>query len=86
MPKEPMPKKALKANAFEKKATNKFVKEMAKRGVNVGGSGSVSARKPSVPVKPSAAKAGAANKMKAQGSKSMSTPTMGYNKLGNKKK
>jgi hypothetical protein len=64
-----------KAAASEKKVTNKFVKEMAKRGVNVGGSGSVSARKPSMPVK-----TGVKNKVKAQGAKAMSSPTSGYGK------
>ncbi len=64
-----------KAAASEKKVTNKFVKEMAKRGVNVGGSGSVSARQPSMPTKQ-----GAKNKMKAQGAKAMSGPTSGYGK------
>jgi hypothetical protein len=59
-----------KAAASEKKATNKFVKNAAKRGVNVGGSGSVSARQPSVAVK-----TGVKNKIKAQGAKSMLSPT-----------
>jgi len=74
-----------KAAASEKKVTNKFVKEMAKRGVNVGGSGSVSARRPSVPVKPSMpVKQGTKNKMKAQGAKTMSSPTSGYGRAGKK--
>jgi hypothetical protein len=66
---------AAKATASEKKVTNKFVKEMAKRGANVGSSGSVSARQPSMPVKQ-----GVKNKMKAQGAKAMSGPTSGYGK------
>ena len=64
------PAKARAIIKAEKIETNKFVREMAKRGVNVGGSGSVSARKPSMPVK-----TGAKNKIKAQGAKSMLSPT-----------
>ena len=49
------------------KITNQIVKESAKRGANVGGSGSVSARQPSMPVK-----TGIKGKIKAQGAKTMS--------------
>jgi hypothetical protein len=64
-----------KAAAAEKKGINKFVKNAAKSGVNVGGSGSVSARQPSMPVKQ-----GVKNKIKAQGAKAMGAPTSGYGK------
>lgn len=59
-----------------------------KKGYNTvkSGSNSISPRKTSVPVKNVTVKRGTANKLRAQGSKSMSTPTMGYNKLGNRKK
>ena len=68
------PKKARTIIKAEKATTDKFVKNAAKRGVNVGGSGSLSASKPSV-----ASKTNAKNKMKAN-PKAMSGPTSGYGK------
>jgi hypothetical protein len=58
---------------YSTKDTSALVLRMDGTPTVKGGSSSVSARKPSVPVK-----TGVKNKMKAQGAKSMSGPTSGY--------
>ena len=70
------PAKARAIVKAEKLETNRFVKSAAKSGANVGGSGSVSARKPSMPVK-----TGVKNKLKTQG-KAATLSGKGYSRTG----